>query len=1035
MRAVLCERAASAVSTIPTTAALAAGRLGATSASATSSSSTDRAHTEHRIETIVHTTVVRSALVLVVVLCAWVTGCSEPAAPGATCGHASDCGSGTVCIAGRCTAERACTSSRTCPHLVCSTSLGVCVECNTTADCDAGLECESGVCVMPPPPCSSDRDCSGIGLVCDTSAGVCVECIGDVDCPVDERCGADHRCVARDMDAGTDTDANDDAAADDTGIVDIDMAVVAMDGGLDAGNDAGLDTSVPDAFVPMDTSGCAAGLRLCSGRCVDTTSDSMNCSSCGVACPSGYSCVSGGCTCATRCGGVCTDLTTSAANCGTCGHACAPGDFCRGGLCYRPACPEGLSSCGGCVDTETDIANCGSCGAWCTGSQFCRGGSCSSTCSPPLDRSAFSSSGPCRDGDSDPGTCGVSGLCQADEVCELETSGTTRGSPTCMTACGTGLTQCGRACVNTRLSVLDCGSCGHACGPDEVCANGVCGPCPAGQTRCGLACVDLGTDVGNCGGCGIACPRYCRGGTCTTVCSAPLEAPAFSSTGPCHDADSDPMQCGSSGACQADQVCELVADGTGRATPTCMQACGPGLTQCGRSCVNTQLSVLNCGSCGHACAVDELCANGVCGLCPAGQTRCGSACVDTTTDIANCGGCGITCPRYCRGGACTTVCAPPLESPTFSSSGPCHDADSDPTTCGATGTCQADQVCELESDPSGRATPTCMQACGPGLTQCGRACVNTQLNVLNCGTCGHACALDEFCANGVCGPCPAGQTRCGPLCVDTESDVVNCGGCGISCGGSSATCRGGTCASSCDPPLERVGGSGPCRDADSDPANCGASGSCQADQVCELRPDGAGRATRTCVQACSPGLTQCGRSCVNTRLNVLNCGTCGHACPSGEQCADGVCAPCTAGQTLCGASCTDTATDLGNCGGCGITCSGSGVFCRGGTCTRSCDPPLDRAGASSGPCRDANSDPSICGAFGSCQTDQVCELEPDGSGRATPTCMQACSSDLTQCGRACVNTRINVLHCGTCGHACAPEQFCVAGTCVGPTLE
>ena len=120
--------------------------------------------------------ITRFALIVIGVVPAGLVGCGETSTPGTACTHAVECAAGTVCIGGGCIAETACTSSRMCPDLVCSTSRSVCVECNVTADCDPGRECESGVCITPPPPCTSDRDCSAMGLVCDTTRGVCAEC-------------------------------------------------------------------------------------------------------------------------------------------------------------------------------------------------------------------------------------------------------------------------------------------------------------------------------------------------------------------------------------------------------------------------------------------------------------------------------------------------------------------------------------------------------------------------------------------------------------------------------------------------------------------------------------------------------------------------------------------------------------------------------------------------------------------------------------------------------------------------------------------
>jgi hypothetical protein len=54
---------------------------------------------------------------------------------------------------------------------------------------------------------------------------------------------------------------------------------------------------------------------------------------------------------------------------------------------------------------------------------------------------------------------------------------------------------------------------------------------------------------------------------------------------------------------------------------------------------------------------------------------------------------------------------------------------------------------------------------------------------------------------------------------------------------------------------------------------------------------------------------------------------------SGTSCVAGVCrTPCPVGYTRCGTSCVDTRVDRVNCGGCGITCGG-GQTCNTGVCT------------------------------------------------------------------------------------------------------
>lgn len=63
------------------------------------------------------------------------------------------------------------------------------------------------------------------------------------------------------------------------------------------------------------------------------------------------------------CGGSCVDLSSDSNNCGSCGNAVASGGSCSNG---QVACPQYQSVCNGaCVDLKYDKQNCGSCGTSC----------------------------------------------------------------------------------------------------------------------------------------------------------------------------------------------------------------------------------------------------------------------------------------------------------------------------------------------------------------------------------------------------------------------------------------------------------------------------------------------------------------------------------------------------------------------------------------------------------------------------------------------------------------------------------------------
>ena len=360
-------------------------------------------------------------------------------------------------------------------------------------------------------------------------------------------------------------------------------------------------------------------------------------------------------------------------------------------------------------------------------------------------------------------------------------------------ACPDGQTECGELCVSLQTDPSNCGSCGEACGPGEVCAMGACATeCPPPLTDCGGSCFDLDRDESNCGACGTACSvgEACVSGTCTLQCP-------------------------------------------------------PGLTDCEGSCVRLDGDRDNCGACGTTCAPGEVCEAGSCALvCPPNLTDCDGTCRDTQVDLANCGACGTTCgtDELCVSGACTLTCQGGTPD---ACDGACTNLQIDPTNCGACGTaCGPDEVCDAG---------LCAGRCGPGRIRCGQVCTSTSSDPLNCGACGAPCdeALGAIalCLDGTCGfTCAAGFDDCDDDLfsgttngceVDLSADANNCGACGTVCdfANGAGACTGGACVlSACDTGFgdcNMVGADGCEVDLRADDNNCGACGTvCPAGELC-----------------------------------------------------------------------------------------------------------------------------------------------------------------------------------------------------------
>ncbi len=176
--------------------------------------------------------------------------------------------------------------------------------------------------------------------------------------------------------------------------------------------------------------------------------------------------------------------------------------------------------------------------------------------------------------------------------------------------------------------------------------------------------------------------------------------------------------------------------------PTCA------FTTCGgdAGCVDTQTSVDNCGTCGHACdgGVNggATCTGGTCGVgCNAGFANCGGTCVNEQTDPSHCG-------------SCSKVCAAPTNGTATCASATCG------TSCGDAGAELCGTACVSPDDPA---------HCGPGCNVCPAPASGNGSGTCATGTCALTCNTGYVLCNGDCHSESAAPTD---ACVVTDPLAV-----------------------------------------------------------------------------------------------------------------------------------------------------------------------------------------------------------------------------------------------------------------------
>jgi hypothetical protein len=303
---------------------------------------------------------------------------------------------------------------------------------------------------------------------------------------------------------------------------------------------------------------------------------------------------------------------------------------CGGPALVAVACPVDRDVCDdawgsgarGCTDVRVDPSNCGACDLPCA-SGVCAGGVCQvDACTVP---------------------------CEGATVC-------------CPAAWHWGVA----GCTSPSRDRWNCGGCGIACQPSEICDRGKCACAPGTADCIGQGgCQDVLRDANNCGACGNVCgggTPICDKGICVESCVSVDLTECGSNQ--CVDLNWNSNHCGACGhSCGA---------GTGSlacAAGKCVPCAAAGLTDCANNCVDLAWSDKNCGMCGHACASDQVCVFGGCiggdGTCATACARggdicCRGECVNPRTSDHHCGGCGVAqctggCTEACRNGRCTRV--------------------------------------------------------------------------------------------------------------------------------------------------------------------------------------------------------------------------------------------------------------------------------------------------------------------------------------------------------------------------------------------
>ena len=644
----------------------------------------------------------------------------------------------------------------------------------------------------------------------------------------------------------------------------------------------GKTCTFPDSTAICTAATCTTGKVTTASVCNSVGACSTPTSS---TCPNSQCAADGSAKCATSCtasscgAGFYCDTTGACLPTLVNGTSCSSGATCTSGYCVDGVCCDG--KCDGQCESCKEAASTGKCTAVkgaplathtaCGGTGTCKGlcdGTNGKACAFP-DSTGVCTAATCTGGKATTASvCNGSGACTtvassqcASNLCATDGSGKCSGSCTA-TSCSAG-TYCDSTgtCTKTLDNGGNC-SVGTQCTSgncvDGVCCDGACtGQCQSCKASgsVGKCTAVKGAPVSPraaCGGTG-KCTAQCDG-TNGTTCAYP------DSTTVCTAASC------SAGKLTTQSVCNGSGNCTAATTNTCpSNLCGSDNASCSSSCTATSCGAgLYCGA-GGACT-PTLADGQPC----SGNTQCtNGACADGVC-------CNTTCQEECKAcnlGASKGTCT------RLSSGQPVHASAcaTDGSTCG--GSCNGSKdTCYFPASGQSCGTTSCnspmtilsASVCN-GSGSCGSAPQNCDSLGKYCDSTTTSCATKK--SSGSCTlPIQCSSNCCsGNSCVSLGTNT-NCSTCGDNCTTSGKTCQGGTCAC----------GSGT--------TTCGSS-CCSSSQTCY---NGS-----CCTPSSQCGTLQCGQAS-NSCGGLVNCGSNGGGCPSGQTCNAGACQnTCQGGLYIC----------------------------------------------------------------------------------------------------------------------------------------